>query len=74
MPQDLKDQPYLAHAFRYFKINIVIIAVQTYIKTAFGDVPKKDFIFSSCLMSLKKISISQRALYSSPIVFAVQVN
>jgi len=69
-----KHQPYLALAFRYFKINIVIIAVQICINTAFGDVPRNDLIFNSCLISLKNCSISHLALYRSDMVFAVQEN
>ncbi len=62
----------LAVALRYFSMSIVIIAVHIRISTALGLVPRKDSVFRSCLTSLKNTSISQRALYSSAMVTAVQ--
>lgn len=69
-----RHHPYFAQAFRYFSTSMVIIAVQICINTALGEVPRKDLIFRSCLMSLKNCSMSQRALYRSDMVFAVQKN
>src|SRR5690606_18250352 len=52
----------LEHAFRYLSMSMVINAVQIWISTALVDVPRKVLILSSCLISLKNISISHRAL------------
>src|SRR5690606_5564725 len=63
-------QSYFAKAFNAFNTSMVIKAVHICIHTALGVVPMKDLMWSSCLISLKKISTCQRLLYSSLIVLA----
>ena len=61
-------------AFNAFRMRMVIKAVQTWIITAFSDVPINDFIWSNCFMSLKKISTCHLLLYNSAMVLEDQQN
>jgi len=63
-----KYQLYFAMAFNAVSISIVIKAVYIWTITAILLVPINDLICSNCLMPLKKISTSQRLLYSSAMV------
>lgn len=63
---------YLALFFRYLSKSIAIMAHHIWIRTALAEAPTKLFTRKSCLRCLKNTSMSQRALYSSAMVSAVQ--
>jgi len=51
-----KCQLYFAIAFKYFRISMIVNAVQIYIITAFGPVPINEMMCRNCLKSLKNFS------------------
>lgn len=65
---------YFATCFSQHRSSIVASAVHICVSTALRDVPMKLFIFSNCLMFLKKISICHLALYNSAIVEAASTS
>lgn len=54
--------PLFARALRYMRMSMASMAVHICHSTAFFAVPTNDLMRRCCLMSLKKLSIRQRAL------------